>query len=215
MPEPTTIAMRTAVHGRSPLAGVEQLNTVGSTGGDRHVRIVELPAMAVLQVIARSGRTADVVGAIRDALGLELPSVSRHVVHPGGTCQALWSGPSQWLLLADATSAEAICEHASRALSRIAAIVDQSSAYVMLGLSGSRVRGTLEKLVGIDVEQSAFSVGTCAMTVLAHMPIHIWRVDDEGSNPAFRIAAPQSYARSLWHHATIAAAEYGLDARTL
>lgn len=197
--------------GRAPLHGTPPTVTVSAAGKRDGVVLRTRTPMAVQQVIARRGRSADVVAAARRILGVELPAKPR--IASIGTVAALWSGPDQWLLMAEGAGAGDLAERCRRAFEGIGASIDQSDSRVHLSLGGPNVRDALAKLIGIDIDARVFPVGEAAMTVIAHIPVHVWRRPDAGSHAAFEIAGPQSFAASLWHHVVVAAAEFGLDAR--
>lgn len=200
---------RSQAQPRSPLSGSPVISTVAATGGHHGITIEERSAGLVLQIIARRGRGSDVRASLAEACGLEAPQTPRIAINGGRAL--VWSGPSQWLLMADAAEAAAIRE-AAAAIAGAASLSDQSDARVVLRLSGPRTREALAKLVGLDLDGTVFPPATAAMTVIAHMPVHLWRLGDAGGHPVFEIAVAQSYAVSLWHHVTVAAAEFGLEA---
>ena len=100
-------------------------------------------------------------------------------------------------------------------LAGLAAVADQSDARVHLHLTGPDVRSALAKLLMFDLHPAEFPIGAAAITGIAHIPVHIWRLPDSDVGAAFVIAGPQSYAKSLWHHVVVSAAEYGLEAHVL
>ena len=196
---------------RSPLAAVTALSTPAAAGNPCGVLLEEIPAGVTLQIIARQGKAEAVRAALRTATGLDAPTTPARVAKDG--VALVWSGPAQWLLMLDAAAAPAIADKFAAALAGHASISDQSDARVHLRLSGPHVRSALEKLVGIDVHPDAFVPGAAAMTAIADMAVHLWRLPDASNGAAFVIAGAQSTAISLWHHVVTAAEEYGLDAR--
>jgi sarcosine oxidase subunit gamma len=205
--EPTDAAWR------SPLAGVAGTTTRAADGASKGVVVAERRPGLMLQVIARRGMRDQVTRQLGDALGMAVPATPRCVF--GRSASVAWSGPGQWLVMAQGADIEAARERTAAAITGAAALVEQSDSRVRTSLSGPRVRDALAKLVSIDLHPGVFGIGGAAMTAIAHIPLHIWRCHDEGGNAVFEIAAPQSYAGSLWHHIVVAAAEYGLEARTL
>ncbi len=195
---------------RSPLADTGPVSTVAETGGAVGISVVEEPAGEIVQVIALRGKTAEVGEAIAAATGIA-PMQRPKVATRGGAC-VLWSGPGQWLVLAKAGSS--IGDQLAKATNGRAAVVDQSGSRSVLRLGGAQVVRTMQKLIGLDVHPDMFRVGDAAMTDLAHVPVHVWRLADENGHPSFAIAAPRSYAGSVWHAVCDAAAEFGLEART-
>jgi sarcosine oxidase subunit gamma len=64
-------------------------------------------------------------------------------------------------------------------LNGVASVADQSDAYVLIRLSGERVRDALAKLIPIDIHPRAFTVGDAATTVAALIGVTLWRLADE------------------------------------
>lgn len=208
---------------RSALAGTAPVSTVSATGKRSGVVLAEITLGRITQIIARRGKADTVAAALRDAVGIAPPRKPMRAA--SGDTAIVWSGPNQWLLIRP-RDAKAATELA-RKLTGLASITDQSDARVHLHLTGPDVRNALAKLMMLDLHPTEFPVGTAAMTGIAHIPVHIWRLPDSGIksggqthgsdpiSPAFVIAGPQSYATSLWHHVVVSAAEYGLDAQVL
>ena len=196
---------------RSPLAGIEPVSTVSALGAKRGVVLEVVPAGSVLLIMARRGKTDAVRTALQSCIGLEAPLVPARVTKAG--VALVWSGPGQWLLMQDAHSESQLMSKAMAALAGLASMTDQSDARVHLRLAGPHVRDALAKLTGIDLHPDVFYKGAAAMTVIAHIPVHLWRLPDTSGNSVFEIAGPQSTAASLWHHVVEASKEYGLDAR--
>lgn len=198
---------------RSPIAGTAAVSTVATAGGKPGVILTEQPAGTVLQIIARRGKTDAVRVALQSLTGLEAPPKPARVAKDN--IALVWSGHGQWLLMTDAQSGAAIVTKAASVLTGLASLTDQSDARMHLKLAGPRTRDALAKLAGIDVHPAVFPAGAAAMTVIADIPVHLWRLPDQAEGPAFEIAGPQSYAASLWHHVVVAAEEYGLQARVI
>jgi len=90
----------------------------------------------------------------------------------------------------------------------LASLVDQSHGRTLLVLTGPRVRDALAKGVPIDLHPRAFRPGDAASTLIAHIPVHLWQVDDR---PSYEFAIARSLAQSFWQWLTAAAAEWGLQ----
>ncbi len=200
--------------GRSPLAGRRGTDTVETTGGICGVELREVSQTAAVLVIARRDRTDAASAALATVLGAAPPATPA-IVH-ADDAHVLWSGPGKWLVMLDGTTAIARTAALSAALKDCAAVVDQSDMRVEMACAGPRARDAMAKLVGIDVHPTAFPPGSAAMTGIAHMSCYVWLAAAHEATPeTFHILGPRSYAESLWHHAVIAAEEYGLRAVTL
>jgi len=195
---------------RSPLAGEQAVET-SDADGTVGVTLSEQPVRPTLLVMARPGKAAATIERMASITGLALPSRPARVANPHAA--AIWSGPGQWLVMSEEEDAHLMIAGLTAALDGLASCSEQTDARVILRLSGPRARRALMKLVGIDVHASVFVTGAAAMTPVAHIPCHLWRLDDAGGQPVYEIAGPQSSAGSLWHAVVAAAAELGLSAR--
>ena len=194
---------------RSPIAGTPAVSTVATAGGKPGIFLREQVAGTVLQIIARRGKADAVRAALHSSTGLEAPAKPRRVAKDNAAL--VWSGPAQWLLMTNGGAD--IAAAAVTALTGLASLSDQSDSRLHLELYGPRTRDAMAKLVGIDVHPATFPEGAAAMTAIADIPVHLWRLPDAAEGAAFVIAGPQSTSASLWHHVVVAAEEYGLDAQ--
>lgn len=176
---------------------IERLKTKG-------IVVAERDGIGLCTVIARKGRLNALSGGLRN-LDIELTEGTRRSA--GGDLAFIGMGPGTWL-----ATHELGCDELKAALAPLAAaaaIADQSSAYVVLRLSGPQVRETLARLVPIDLHPRAFAVGAAAGSVAAHIGVTLWRLEDEPGGAVFEIALYRSFAASFWHalSASIASAE--------
>ncbi len=77
-------------------------------------------------------------------------------------------------------------------------------------IAGPKARDTLAKGLPIDLHQQVFQPGDTALTVVAHINVHIWQVDDA---PTYDLAVFRSYAASFCEFITSAASEFGISFR--
>jgi len=193
---------------QSALKGVQATDTVRQTGGIKSVTLVEMPAKPARLVIARKAAAAETATRAASALGFALPTSPARTAASG--VEAVWSGSAQWLVMSD-TDDKLVALAA--AVSGVASCSEQTDARVILRLAGPGARRTLMKVIGIDVHDTAFPVGAAAMTPVAHIAAHLWRLPDADGAPVYEIAAPRSSIGSLWHALVAAGSELGLDAR--
>lgn len=102
------------------------------------------------------------------------------------------TGPGTWLAIGG--DPEALAER----LRGLAAVSDQSSGYIVYRLSGEGARTLLRRGAFIDLHPSAFSTGSVAVTMIAHIGVILWQVDDE---PTFDVALFRSFDESFRHWA--------------
>jgi len=168
------------------------------------VVVSELRARGLAVVAARKGRRGELIGAVRSSFGVDLPATPRRVV--GQKIAFIWVGPDQWLA-AQYPGPKDGMEACLAPLVGLASLVDQSHGRTLLALTGPRVRDALAKGVPIDLHPRAFRPGDAASTLIAHIPVHLWQVDDR---PSYQFAIVRSLAQSFWQWLTAAAAEWGL-----
>ncbi|WP_419807898.1 sarcosine oxidase subunit gamma [Sphingomonas sp.] len=144
--------------------------------------------LGIAAVMARKGIDAAAIGA---ALEIEMPRGPRAIFAADRT--VIGTGPGTWLLLASPASADH-AEVVARTLTGLASVADQSSAYVVQRLSGAGARKLLQRGVGIDLHSDRFGAGSAASTVIAHIGVILWQVDER---PTYDIATFRSYASSF------------------
>ena len=159
--------------------------------------IGEQTGRGIATVMARKGVSAEQVGK---ALGLELSAGPAAVIE--GTMVALGTGPGTWLVMDEAAGYD-FADRLQERLSGLASVSDQSSGYVIQRLSGLGARTVLQRGASIDFHPDVFQTGSVATTVIAHIGVTIWQVDD---SPTFDVAVFRSLSSSFQHWLKEAAA---------
>jgi len=195
-----------AHHFVSALEGFAAPGRHGRRTDDPGVIVGEIRGAGLATVTARKGRHAALLGAARSAFGVELPSSPRRV--EGRDLAFVWSGPDQWLACRHPAPAEGMEALLATAFAGLASVVDQSHGRTLLCVTGPHVRDALAKGVPIDLHPRAFEVGHAAATLVSHIPVHLWQIDDR---PTYEFAVARSLAASFWHWLATSAAEYGLE----
>ena len=152
------------------------------------LKIVERTGYGLAAVMARKGVTAAELG---ERLGLTPPSGPQIVTDDA--LALIGTGPAAWLALADDGQA-GWAEQLGHALSGIASVSDQSAGFTIFRMSGSGARDLLQSGAFIDFHPDVFGRGTAAVTVIAHIGVVIWQVDD---GPTFDVALFRSFAGSF------------------
>lgn len=197
---------------RTPLAGTPPTSTVMNSGAPG-VILRERHAGRVVVIAAFRDRAAEVRRRIATAVGIEPPAAPGTMA--AQDVRIVWSGPGRWLVLANGAGAGQRMSAIEAAVDGIAAASEQSSALLLVQISGPEVRAGLAKVLLLDLHPTSFPVGAAAMTALGHVAVHVWRAADRDGNPVFEIAAPRSYAASVWHELVEAGVAHGLDAVAL
>jgi heterotetrameric sarcosine oxidase gamma subunit len=174
----------------------------GRAEGEPGVTVRPRDDLALARLIARKGRADDLAAAVRSRYGLDLPSTPKRVVQGG--LAFIWSGPGQWLAVAE--DGRDLARELAEAAGAFAAVSDQSDGLAVLRVSGPHARDTLIKGVGLDLHPRAFGPGDAAATVIAHIGAQLWQLDDR---PTYEIAIYRSFAGSLWRWLEASAAEFG------
>jgi heterotetrameric sarcosine oxidase gamma subunit len=189
---------------RSPLAGSAPVS--GSGAG---VTAVVRDGFGLATVLARKGASQQLAERVRKHFDVQLPRVGRRAA--ASDVAFAGTGPDAWLAIAEGGANEFAARLMGN-LDGLASVSDQSDGYVLIRLTGARVREALAKLIPIDVHPRAFEVGDVASTVASHIGVTLWRVADQpDAAPVFEIIMFRSLARSFWHALTEAAAEYGFE----
>jgi methylglutamate dehydrogenase subunit D len=196
---------------RSPLEHAVIPGPHGARDGEPWVSLTEIRNFALIQVMARRGRSADLANAAHAYFGFATPYGPK-AVHAESTT-LIWSGPDQFLVLSK-DGGESRMEKLRQAFSGLASLSDQSHARVLIRIAGPQARVMLAKLSSIDLHASAFPAGSAAATSIDHTSVNLWR----GRNPddgeaVFELLMFATFAQSLWHAMLDAAAEYGVDIR--
>jgi heterotetrameric sarcosine oxidase gamma subunit len=75
-----------------------------------------------------------------------------------------------------------------------------------LRIAGPSARAAFAKGLSIDLDPIVFARDDVASSILAHIPVTIWRTDES----SYEVALPRSYASDFWHWLADSAAEFGL-----
>ena len=195
--------MSDALAFRSACAGA--LKDIGIVSAPGVTAQEKVPQIAT--VIAR-GPVENLAGRLKASFGLELVPGAR--VSSAGGLTFVATGPRAWLALdhGDFGSGGANLVTALRqGLGETAAVIEQSSGYIVLRIAGPKARATFEKGLGIDLHPRAFQAGDAASTSCAHLNVVIWQIDDA---PTYDVAVPRSFAAAFCHWLRESAAEFGL-----
>jgi heterotetrameric sarcosine oxidase gamma subunit len=160
--------------------------------------VEEMIGLGMATVMARKGVTGAAIGA---ALGVTPPT------GPGtestNDLTMIGTGPESWLVVKTNATPD-FANELSEMLADLASVSDQSGSYAVTQLSGPHARKLLQRGAAIDFHPDCFRAGSAATTLIAHIGVIIWQVDDR---PTYHVATFRSYAASLqhWLSVTIAA----------
>ena len=126
--------------------------------------LTEAPVGPITSIAPFRGKDRAVSSALKP-LGLSFPGPGK--VSGKGEAACIWTGRGQAFLVGAEPPPD---------LKGIAALTDQSDAWVTLRLAGAAAEAVLARLVPLDLRvQTGFKTGTAARTVLGHMPLILRR----------------------------------------
>jgi sarcosine oxidase subunit gamma len=150
---------------------------------------------------------ASIDAAVRETFGVALPQLP-NTTSANDRWLLAWLGPTSWLALALAASADRPFNATRDALNGAgAALFEVSAARVGWRLTGPRAAAVLAKWCPLDFDLRAFAVGGCAQSTFGHMNAIYLRTDAD----TFVMLISRSYARDAWHALATSAAQYGYD----
>ena len=178
-----------------------------AVGSGRGVIATERDGLGVARIAARKAQAAGVLEVFRAQFGLEPPNAPRRASR--GDVAIAGIGPGAWLATRDGAG-NAFAQSLRSLLGECASVSDQSDAYVILRLTGPKVRETLAKVIPIDIHPRSFQVSDVAQTVCGYVGVTLWRLEDTAQgDPTFEIWAGRSYAVNLHQAISHGAAEFG------
>lgn len=163
-----------------------------------------------ITLVTAGRNTDDARKRISKALHVDLPDAPRAMF--GHNQTILWAGPGSWMVLRENQqgSGDALFEQVSDAVGPSGAVVDLSDSRTVLHVAGPKVCSFFEKGVAVDLHPRSFRTGDTAITLLSHVVVQLWQIDDL---PAYGLLIPSATAEHFWHWAEASAAEYGLDVK--
>ncbi|MEL6682014.1 MAG: sarcosine oxidase subunit gamma [Pseudomonadota bacterium] len=115
--------------------------------------------------------------AVSAMLDAGLPAINRR------DASAQWVGHGVWMVRHQVD------------LAGLAAVTDQSDAWVIVALSGAGAEDVLARLVPVDLRAKHFDTGHAVRTMLGHMSVAISRIEAQ----TFEIISMRSMAGTLVH----------------
>ncbi len=181
-------------------------------GSGRGVIATECGGRGVARIAARSGQAARAAELMRAQFGIEPPNGPRRArrgdVGIGGIA------PQTWLATREGEG-NAFAESLRSLLGDCASVADLSDAYVILRITGPKVRDALARLIPIDLHPRSFEVSDVAQTVCGYIGVMLWRLEDTAQrDPAFEIWVGRSLAISLHRALSHGAAQFGFMLQT-
>lgn len=158
------------------------------------VFIESIDNLGIACLLVRNSATA------KDLFGL--PVVSAAGCSRDGPTTFLGLGPGHWLALQEKGGPD-FTAALGKKLGDAAWVVDQSGAYRVFRIAGAKARTLLQRGVPVDLHPDAFGPDASASTVIAHMAVILWRLEE---TDAFAVAVFRSYESAFRHWLAQAAA---------
>lgn len=174
----------------SPLSDVALQGRFGADRGEPGVMFSVRHPLSIVTVIARKGKGK----AVAEGLSKYKPR---------------WAGPEQYFVIAEGRGESAFYAEVAGALSGIASVSDQSHGRIIIRIEGPKARAVLAKGTPVDLYPDEFPVGKSALTQMAHVGVHLTRVDDD----AYELSVFRGFAESFWEWITGQAEEFGYQVR--
>jgi len=164
------------------------------------VIVHEVSGLGLASVFSRNGAFGE---RARAGFSIE-PQRNAYVAR--GPIAFVGTGPGKWLALSR-TGASGWANTLRQGFGETASVVDQSDGLGVLRVGGANVRQAFEKGFPIDFHPLAFPPGSAAVTLVAHIGVTVWQLNDA---PTYEIAVFRSLAGSFMHWLSRSSAEFGL-----
>jgi sarcosine oxidase subunit gamma len=192
----------------TPRSALARILVPGHSGAEVDVpgvTIAEHTGFALASVMARKGKFTDLAARVKERFAVDLPMTPRRAAD--GSTHFIWAGPGRWLAAAPDQSPVAFESDLRSALAGLASVTGQSDGRSIIRVSGPKAREALAKGVPLDLDPCAFGPGDTAMTVIAHVNVHLWQTD---AAPTYEFAVFRSFAASFCEWLLDASAEFGV-----
>ncbi|MXY18366.1 MAG: sarcosine oxidase subunit gamma [Acidobacteria bacterium] len=172
----------------------------------------ETPAVTLSRCAPRGridlrGDAADPAFAagVSSVIGVEPPSTANTGRSATGAV-ILWLGPDEWLVEVAAAAESEVAKARETALSGLHASVEiVGDGSVTLSLAGGRAADVLAKGMTLDLAPDRFGAGCCARSLLARVPVLLYR---PGQAAVYEITVARSFSDYALRWLDDAALEY-------
>jgi len=188
--------MWTETYLESPLKGLEPVHLGAQTADARRLGIIERPFLD-LAVLRGNARSPDFAKALERTLGTAPPLAPNTVAH-GHRHLLVWMGPDEWWLQSLAPARPELEQTLRPVLQGLSAcVVDVSSGYTVLELSGEHARDVLAKGCPLDLHPRVFGPGQCAQSHYFKAGVMVRALDEGGVEVVVRRSFADYVGRML------------------
>jgi methylglutamate dehydrogenase subunit D len=156
---------------------------------DPHVGLEVRSGLSIAHLSCRKGQHGLLSRRVSELLRVDLPPSQSATL--GAGVAVLGLTPLNYLVVAESVAPSWVWE-LGPLLSDCCAVSEQTGAFAVLRLSGTRVPSLLSRGMFLDFDPAAFPVGRIAATLLSHFNAIVWRLPGES---VFDLAVPRSYVR--------------------
>jgi heterotetrameric sarcosine oxidase gamma subunit len=167
----------------SPLGDIAIQGRFGADSAAPGITLSVRRSTAIVTVIARKGKAKAVAEALKGWKG----------------ARAQWAGAEQYFVL------DKPFDEVRKKLDGLASCSDQSHGRVIIRIEGPKVCNVLCKGTPVDLHESEFEIGRSALTQMAHVGVHLTRVERD----AFELSVFRGFSESFWEWLTEQAEEFG------
>jgi methylglutamate dehydrogenase subunit D len=192
----------------TPRSALDRVLVPGHYGAEVDVPgvvISEHAGLTLASVMGRKGKTSDLCARVKDRFGIDLPLTPRRMAD--GQVHFIWAGPRRWLAEAPNEMPSIFEYNLREAVTGLASVTSQSDGRSIIRVSGPKARDVLAKGVPLDLDPIVFGPGDTAMTVVAHITVHLWQSEEA---PAYEFAVFRSFAAGFCEWLLNASAEFGV-----
>ena len=198
---------RIAIKRVSALAGVYRQGRFGADhAAGPGVRLALRHPVSIVTIIARKGKAKALSAAMKAAWGVDAPAPGRSGNGRGGIA-VHWCGPEQYYAVADGPAEGVLYDDAVLRFAGLASVSDQSHGRVILAVAGAMARHVLSKGTPVDLHPGSFAPGSCAVTQMAHVGVHLARTGAE----TYELSLFRGFAENFWEWLTEMALEFGYE----
>jgi methylglutamate dehydrogenase subunit D len=169
------------------------------------VAISSLRNLELAIVMVRAGKQADLLVRSLERFGLAPPTISRREFR--GPLSFTWAGPGKWLATLEGVWATDFERNLQEVFAGLASVTNQSDALSVIRVGGPKARQALAKGVPLDLDARSFHVGDTALTVIGHIHVHFWQIDE---TPTYEFAVFRSFAVAFHEWLLEASIEFGV-----
>jgi sarcosine oxidase subunit gamma len=187
----------------SPLAHVVRQGRFGADRGAPGVVVSIRHPASIVTIIARKDKAEAASKAVAARFGAGLPAAGKSSAGEGVSFH--WCGADQWYAIADGFGEGELYAVLKATLAGLASVSEQSHGRVILRVAGPKARAVLAKGTPVDLHQSAFAIGSSAVTQMAHVGVHLVRTGED----AFELSVFRGFSANFWDWLTTMSEEFG------